>query len=50
MRRNIIAIAASVIMGMAATSAMAQAPVSTDYGVKAGVNFSGLALSTLVVS
>lgn len=45
MRRNIIAIAASVIMGMAATSAMAQAPVSTDYGVKAGVNFSGLALS-----
>ena len=32
MRRNIIAIAASVIMGMVATSAMAQAPVSKLLG------------------
>lgn len=45
MKRNIIAIAASAIMVISATSAVAQSNVSLEYGVKAGMNFSSLILS-----
>lgn len=45
MKRNIIAIVATALMGMTAVSAVAQTPASLDYGVKAGVNCSSLILS-----
>ena len=45
MKRNIIAIVATALMGMTAFSAVAQTNVSLDYGVKAGLNLSSMILS-----
>ena len=44
MKRNIIAIVATALMGMTAVSAVAQT-TSLNYGVKAGVNCSSMILS-----